>query len=37
MKQMKFSFRDFAVLFVMILFTAGIIVLNHFFGAVIVK
>lgn len=37
MKQMKFGFRDFAVLFVMVLFTAGIIVLNHFFGTVIAK
>lgn len=37
MKQMKLRFRDFAALFVIIAFVAGIFVLNHFFGAVLVK
>lgn len=37
MKQMKLSFRDFAALIAVVIFVAGIIVLNHFFGAVITK
>ena len=37
MKQMKLHTSDFAAIAVIIVFTAGIIVLNHFFGAVIVK
>ncbi|MBE6819556.1 MAG: energy-coupling factor transporter transmembrane protein EcfT [Ruminococcaceae bacterium] len=35
MKQMKLSFRDFAVLLFCVAITAGVIVLNHFFEAVI--
>ena len=37
MKQMKFSISDFISLFVIIVFIAGIFVLNRFFGAVIVR
>lgn len=37
MKQMKFHAGDFIALAVTIAFIAGIIVLNHFFGAVLVK
>lgn len=37
MKQMKFHTSDFVSLGIMVLFIAGIIVLNHFFGAVLVK
>lgn len=37
MKQMKFCLRDFATLFVMVLFVAGIVALNMYFGAVLVK
>ncbi len=37
MKQMKLRFRDFAALVLIILFIAGIIVLNYYFGAVLVK
>ena len=37
MKQMKFRLRDFAALFIIIAFVAGIFVLNYFFGAVLVK
>lgn len=35
MKQMKLGFRDFAALAVCMAVTAGVIVLNHFFDAVI--
>lgn len=35
MKQMKLSFRDFAALIFCIAVTAGVVVLNHFFEAVI--
>lgn len=37
MKQMKLSFRDFAALAAVSLLVAGIIVLNIYFGAVLVK
>lgn len=37
MKQMKFHPRDFVALAIMAAFVAGIFVLNHFFGAVLVK
>lgn len=37
MKQMKFRPGDFAALAIVILFLAGIVVLNHFFGAVLMK
>lgn len=37
MKQMKLHASDFIALFVVVLFVAGIVVLNHFFGAVLVK
>ena len=35
MKQMKLSFRDFAALVLCLAITAGVVVLNHFFEAVI--
>jgi energy-coupling factor transport system permease protein len=37
MKQMKLRFRDFAALVLIVLFVAGIIALNFYFGAVLVK
>lgn len=37
MKQMKFHVSDFVALFVIILFIAGIVLLNHFFGTVLVR
>lgn len=37
MKQMKLHASDFVALFIMAVFIAGIILLNHFFGAVLVK
>lgn len=37
MKQMKFEARDFIALAVMVLFIAGIFVLNHYFKAVLVR
>ena len=35
MKQMKLALRDFVSLAVFVLFIAAIIVLNHFFAALI--
>ncbi len=35
MKQMKLAFRDFVALFICVAVFAGVIVLNHFFNAVI--
>ncbi len=37
MKQMKLHLRDFASFFVVLVIIAGIIVLNYYFGAVLVK
>ena len=37
MKQMKFHAGDFVALGIVAMFIAGIIVLNHFFGAVLVR
>lgn len=37
MKQMKLHASDFVALFVIILFIAGIVLLNHFFGTVLVR
>lgn len=37
MKQMKFRFRDFAALLLVVVFIAGIILLNYYFGAVLIK
>lgn len=37
MKQMKFRASDFVAIGIMSVFAAGIFLLNHFFGAVIVK
>lgn len=37
MKQMKLSISDFVMVIIMAVFVAGIFVLNHFFGAVLVR
>lgn len=37
MKQMKFHASDFVSLGIMAIFIAGVVILNHFFGAVLVK
>lgn len=37
MKQMKLRFRDFVALAIMVAFIAGIIALNYYFGAVLIK
>lgn len=37
MKQMKFCLRDFIALILIVLFIAGIVLLNYYFGAVLVK
>lgn len=37
MKQMKFHASDFVALFIIVLFIAGIVLLNHFFGTVLVR
>ena len=37
MKQMKLHASDFVALFIIVLFIAGIVLLNHFFGTVLVR